>query len=77
MSSDPMAEKLFEMKLNVIYEKYDWIKEQLSFKEFKELFPVVYKKGKAVSLDKPAFDLDREIFLEVLVAFKQSYPPGS
>ena len=74
--SDSMAEKLFEMKLNAIYDKYDWLKQQLSFKEFKELFPVNYKKGRPVGLDKPAFDLGREIFLEVLIAFKQSYPPA-
>jgi hypothetical protein len=73
MSGDPLAEKLFEMKLKQIYEKYDWLEDQISFKQFKELFPVTYKKGKAVNLDKPAFELEREIFLEVLVAFKQSF----
>jgi len=73
MSSDPLAEKLFEMKLQVIYEKYDWLAEQLSFQEFKHLFPINYRNGKAVNLDKPAFDLEREIFLEILVAFKQSF----
>lgn len=71
--SDSLAEKLFEMKLNQIYDKYDWLQEQISFKEFAALFPLRYKNGKAVNLDKPAFDLDREIFLEVLVAFKQSF----
>ncbi|WP_207420461.1 hypothetical protein [Desertivirga brevis] len=76
MSSDPMADKLFEMKLKVIFEKYSWLQDQLSFIEFKELFPVNFKKGRPVGLDKPAFDLDREIFLEVLIAFKQSYPPN-
>ena len=73
MSGDPLAEKLFEMKLKQIYEKYDWLEDQISFKQFKELFPATYKKGKVVNLDKPAFDLEREIFLEVLVAFKQSF----
>ncbi|HEY0897694.1 MAG TPA: hypothetical protein VGD90_00110 [Sphingobacteriaceae bacterium] len=73
MSQDPFAGKLFEMKLIEIYEKHSWLKHELSEQEFIKLFPINYKHNKPVELIKPAFDLDRDIFLEVLVAFKQSF----
>jgi len=73
MSQDPFAGKLFEMKLIEIYEKHSWLKYELSQEQFIKLFPVTYKHNKPVELIKPNFDLDRDIFLEVLVAFKQSF----
>jgi len=74
MSADPFAEKLFEMKLADIYEKYSWLKYELSVKEFVALFPVNYRNNKPQELIRPKdFDLDRQIFLDVLVAFKQSF----
>jgi hypothetical protein len=74
MSSDPLAEKLFEMKLEDIYRKHSWLSDELSLKDFVALFPIIYKKNKPVQLNSPAdFDLSRDIFLEVLVAFKQSF----
>lgn len=73
MSNDPLAEKLFEMKLAEIYEKYSWLSEEISLRDFIDLFPVTYKHGRPAELIKPKFDLDKAIFLEVLVAFKQSF----
>lgn len=73
MSKDPFAGKLFEMKLVEIYEKHSWLTHEISFEDFINLFPIHYKNNKPVELIKPAFALDRDIFLEVLVAFKQSF----
>ncbi|HEY1024297.1 MAG TPA: hypothetical protein VGE26_03975 [Sphingobacteriaceae bacterium] len=73
MNSDPLAEKLFEMKLIGIYEKYPWMHDEISMQDFIRLFPVIYKQGKPMELNKPAFELDKAVFLEVLVAFKQSF----
>jgi hypothetical protein len=74
MKSDPLAEKLFEMKLVDIYEKHSWLKDELSLKEFIQLFPVTYKNHKPLKLDTPVgYDLNRDIFLKVLVAFRQSF----
>lgn len=73
MDHDPLAEKLFEMKLIDIYRKSGSVHEKLSLADFRGLFPITYKNGKALSPDKPASDLDRTIFLEVLIAFKQSF----
>lgn len=74
MNKDTIADKLFEMKLAEIYEKHSWLKNELPLKEFINLFPVSYKNNKPLKPDKPAaFDLDRDVFLEVLVAFRQSF----
>lgn len=74
MKRDPLADKLFEMKLGEIYEKYPFLHFQISLKEFIGLFPVTYKNNKPQKPERPAeFDLDRNIFLEVLVAFRQSF----
>jgi hypothetical protein len=73
MRDDPFAEKLFEMKLIGIYEKYSWLKDELTQEEFVGLFPVTYKNNRPVELVKPNRDFYREIYLEVLVAFKQSF----
>ncbi len=61
------------MKLMEIYEQHSWLKEQIGMIEFIKLFPVSYKNGKLERLDKPqGFDLDRDIYLEVLVAFRST-----
>ena len=74
MSSDPYAKRLFEMRLEDIYNKYSWLKSEISLKEFIKMFPVVYKSNKPAELIRPqGFDLSRDIFLEVLVAYKQSF----
>lgn len=74
MREDPFAEKLFEMKLIQIYQKHSWLKDELSQEEFVNLFPITYtKQNRPAELIKPNRDFHREIFLEVLVAFKQSF----
>lgn len=74
MSNDPLAEKMFEMKLADIYHKHSWLKDELTLIEFVNLFPITYRKNTPIQISAPAeFDLDRDIYLEVLVAFKQSF----
>ena len=74
MSSDPLAEKMFEMKLADIYHKHSWLSDELTLKEFVGLFPITYKKNKPVQIGPPAeFELGRDVFLDVLVAFKQTF----
>lgn len=69
-----MSLPLFEMRLQDIYRKHPWIKYEISMPDFVELFPIRYKNGKALKPEHPAsVALDRDLFLEVLVAFKQSF----
>lgn len=71
---DSLAERLFEMKLAEIYEKHSWLSYELPLNDFTELFRVVYKNNKPLKPERPAgIELDRDIFLEVLVAFRQSF----
>ncbi|MGV3509283.1 MAG: hypothetical protein ACO1N7_08345 [Sphingobacteriaceae bacterium] len=71
---DPIKERLFEMRLMEIYNRHSWLSSELAMKDFVNLFPVIYKNEKALLPDKPSdFDLDKNIFLEVLVAFRQSF----
>jgi len=73
-NQDTLSEKLFEMRLHDIYNKHSWLSYEISQDDFVKLFPVFYKKGRAVLPDKPVgFDLDKSVFLEVLVAFRQSF----
>ncbi|WP_423149377.1 hypothetical protein [Rubrolithibacter danxiaensis] len=74
MSEDPYERRLFEMRLSEIYSKHSWLSYELTLEQFIRLFPISYKNNKPVPIDKPAnFDLDKNVFLEVLVAFKQSF----
>ena len=74
MTQDPLNERLYEMRLADIYRKYSWLSDELSLSEFIRLFPVTYKKNKPQLPEKPVgFDVDKNIFLEVLVAFRQSF----
>ncbi|MBC7913902.1 MAG: hypothetical protein H7Y07_07250 [Pyrinomonadaceae bacterium] len=74
MSPDPLRKRLFEMRLIDIHNQYAWLEDEITQKDFIKLFPVVYKKDKAILPDKPiGYDLDRNIFLAVLVAFRQSF----
>lgn len=71
---DPLRERLFEMRLIEIYNRHSWLSSELPIKDFIALFPVIYKNEKALLPDKPSnYDLDKNIFLEVLVAFRQSF----
>ena len=71
--TDPFAEHLFEMRLKEIYESHAWLRDELTANEFVALFPLEYKNSKPAELNMPAFDLDHDTFLKVLVAFKQSF----
>lgn len=74
MTADPYKKQLFEMRLMDIYHKYSWLSYELSIQEFIKLFPVEFKRGKPLVPDRPVgVDLDRDVFLEVLVAFRQSF----
>lgn len=71
MADNLIREKQFEMRLMEIYDEHDYLSTQISRADFIKLFPVTYKNGKIVRLDRPVgFDLDRDIYLEVLVAFR-------
>lgn len=62
------------MKLTEIYNRTSWLADELSLRDFINLFPVEYKKGQPMRPEKPVgLDLDRETYLAVLVAFKQSF----
>lgn len=74
MAIDFIREKQFEMKLMEIYQQHPALGDVISMAAFIGLFPLTYKNGKLMRLDKPAgFDLDRDIYLEVLVAFRNSF----
>ena len=74
MAIDFIKERQFEMKLMEIYDKYSYLQDEISLADFIHLFPVSYKNGAIVRLEKPAeFDLDRNVYLEVLVAFRTSF----
>lgn len=71
---DPLAIRLFEMKLTDIYNRTEWLRYEISLNGFIALFPIEYKKGKPQRPDRPAeVDLDRDTFLAVMVAFKQAF----
>lgn len=61
------------MRLKDIYAEHAWIQDELTAEEFIALFPLEYKNRKPGELVMPEFDLDRDTFLKVLVAFKQSF----
>lgn len=74
MSKDPLSLPLFEMRLEDIYRKHGWLRYEITMRDFVNLFPLRYKKGIAVKPEQPAtFGLDRDVYLQVLVAFKQSF----
>jgi hypothetical protein len=74
MAVDSINKHLFEMRLIDIYEKHSWLAHEMSQSDFIKLFPVRYKINKPQLPDKPVgFDLDRDVFLEVLLAFRQSF----
>ncbi len=71
---DSVQEKLFQMRLSDIYERHPWLEEEISQEDFTALFPVEYKNNRALTPNRPVeFELGRDIFLEVLIAFRQSF----
>lgn len=74
MEQDPYKERLYAMRLTDIYNRYSGLSYDLPLQDFIQLFPVVHKRGRPVLPDKPiGYDLDKQIFLEVLLAFRQSF----
>lgn len=64
----------FESKLAEIYQKSTWLRYELPLHDFINLFPVKEVKGRVAKLDRPAgLELDRDTYLSVLVAFRQSF----
>ncbi len=64
----------FESKLAEIYNNSTWLRYELPLHEFINLFPVRYVKGRLQKLEQPqGLDLDRDTFLAILVAFRQSF----
>ncbi len=74
MSLDPISVSLFEMRLEEIHRQDPWLRYEISIRDFIALFPVRLKNGKPIRPDQPAtVGVDREVYLKVLVAFKQSF----
>jgi hypothetical protein len=77
MNIDPLAVSLFEMRLEDIHRADPWLRYEISIRDFIALFPMRYKNGRPMKPDHPAVvGVDREVFLKVLVAFRQSFPTG-
>lgn len=74
MANDPLTERLFQMKLKDVYEKYTWLSDEVSLIDFIDLFPVEYKNNKPLKPVMPGqIELTRDVFLDVLIAFRQSF----
>ena len=74
MKNDPLGPMLFEMRLEEIHRGDAGLRYEISIRDFIELFPIKYKNGNPLKPDHPAaFGVDREVFLKVLVAFKQCF----
>ena len=74
MNIDPISVSLFEMKLEEIHRRDPWLRYEISIRDFIALFPLRLKNGKPLRPDHPAtFGVDRDVYLKVLVAFKQSF----
>ena len=74
MKDDHLKIPLFEMRLEEIHRADPWLRYEISIRDFIALFPIRYKHGVPVSPEHPAtYGIDREVFLKVLVAFRQSF----
>lgn len=74
MTADPISVSLFEMRLEEIYHRDPVLKYQVSLRDFIALFPVKSKNDKLLKPEPPAsIVLDRDVFLQILVAFNQSF----
>ena len=74
MKQDPLSLPLFEMRLEEIHRADPWLRYEISISDFIGLFPVRYKHGLPVKPGHPAvYGVDRDVFLKVLVAFKQCF----
>ena len=74
MIADPISISLFEMRLEEIYHRDPVLQYQISLRDFVDLFPVVVKNDKLLKPEPPAsIVLDRDVFLQILIAFNQSF----
>lgn len=74
MTADPISVSLFEMRLEEIYHRDPVLKYQVSLPDFVALFPVKVKNDRLLKPEPPAsVVLDRDVFLQILVAFDQSF----
>jgi hypothetical protein len=74
MIADPLNVSLFEMRLEEIHRCDPVLRYEISIRDFIALFPLKIKNGKPVKPEQRAsFALDRDVFLQVLVAFNQSF----
>jgi len=74
MKDDTLSATLFEMRLEEIHRADPWLRYEISIRDFVALFPVRYKNGNPIKPEHPAtHGIDREVFLKVLVAFKQCF----
>jgi len=74
MKDDHLKIPLFEMRLEEIHRADPWLRYEISIRDFIALFPIRYKHGVPVNPEHPAtYGIDREVFLKVLVAFRQSF----
>jgi hypothetical protein len=71
---DSYQVRKFEFKLEEIYNKTEWIQDELPLNEFIAKFPIEFKDGVVQRPEPPEdFDLDRTTRLAVLVAFRESF----
>jgi hypothetical protein len=74
MNTDYLSVSLFEMRLEEIHRQDPWLRYEMSIRDFIALFPMRYKNGRPMKPEHPAVvGVDREVFLKVLVAFRQSF----
>jgi len=74
MNNDYLSVPLFEMRLEEIHRQDPWLRYEMSIRDFIALFPMRYKNGRPIKPEHPAVvGVDREVFLKVLVAFRQSF----
>ena len=74
MKNDPLSPMLFEMRLEEIHRLDPGLRYEMTNREFVDLFPVKYKNGTALKPEHPVkASVDRDVYLKVLVAFKQCF----
>lgn len=71
---DSQQLRLFELKLGEIYNRTEWLQYEIDLQGFIALFPVEFKNERAQRPDMPEdFDLDRNVRLAVMVAFREAF----
>ncbi|WEA02044.1 hypothetical protein [Mucilaginibacter sp. SJ] len=74
MIVDPLSVSIFEMRLEEIHHRDPMLRYEISIRDFIALFPLRIKNGRPLKPEQPSsFALDRDVFLQVLVAFNQSF----